>query len=102
MAIRYRAAHYLAMIDGAFTDDGVWFVDVVLLVDPPPGLEAREEMIRDAKRAIGLGVTEETRRGRELGARTIRVRRTPEVRRTRLQPLRRREARPDEDLGEPA
>lgn len=102
MAIRYRAAHYLVMIDGAFTDDGVWYVDIVLLVDPPPGLAAHEEVIRDAKRAIRLGVNEETRRGRELGARTIRIRRTPDVRRARLQSLRPPEARPDEDLGESA
>lgn len=100
MAIRYRAPHYLVLIDGAFTDDGVWFVDIVVLVDPPPGVDAREAVVRDAKRVIVLGVIEETRRGRELGARTIQVRQAPDVRRARLQPLQSGGTRRETEAGE--
>ena len=102
MAIRYRAPRYLALIDGAFTDEGVWFIDIVLLVDPPPEVFARAALVRDAKRAILLGVIEETRRGRALGARTIQVREAPDIRRARLQPLPDGTRQTGGEAGEPA
>ena len=83
MAIRYRTPHYTALIDGAFDESGVWFIEVAVVLNPPSDPEAREALVRDAKRVILLGVIEETRRGRSLGARTVRVRENPLVRRAR-------------------
>ena len=80
MGFRWRTADFVALVDGAFDDNGEWFVDVTLvhreMVDPV----SRNNLIDEAKRALILGVIEETQRGCALGAKKIRVAPKPRVR----------------------
>jgi len=81
MAIRYRTPYFLVMVDGAFDQDGVWIVESAVVLLAPFDPAKRETLLHQVKRAVLLGVYEESRRGRALGAREVRVNDTPLVRR---------------------
>src|SRR5258706_8953963 len=80
MGFRWRTADFAALVDGAFDETGEWFVDVTLVHREMRDPVSRRNLIDEAKRAMILGVIEETRRGRSLGAKKVRVAERPRIR----------------------
>jgi hypothetical protein len=79
MAIRYRTPHYLVLVDGAFDESGVWIIDAHVILARLVDVAARAKIIEEIKRAVFLGIVEESRRGKALGAREIRISADPIV-----------------------
>lgn len=73
MGFKQRTRDYVALVDGAFDETGEWFVEVSLIYREMSDPLSRETLIAEAKRALLLGVIEESQRGRALGAEKVRV-----------------------------
>jgi hypothetical protein len=79
MAIRYQTRQFLALVDGAFDDQGAWRIEAAVVLRTPTDPARRDALADEARRAVLRGVAEETRRGRSLGAHTIRISDSPVV-----------------------
>ena len=73
MAYRKETSDFTVDVDGAFDVDGIWRIDAVLRFREGISDVDKSKLVGEARLAVVLGIVQAVRRGRALGATSVRV-----------------------------